>query len=169
MFWQDKSDNLRGYPTDDATHIIYIELQKLPKLQSTHLPGVSARIRRIPKFSEAEQGRESLKGYVSCVGCEIISSKSLFRSRQGNPKKRTIDQEELVLVDLLHAPENSKLHSVAGVIARIERLSYVLAWTRQSDPNKPFNLDLVELPRLKMSFHAKEDHEGLFTLIAYEW
>lgn len=63
MFWQDKADNLRGYPTDEATHIIYVELQKLPKLQSTHLAGVSARIRRIPKFAES-QGRESLKGYA---------------------------------------------------------------------------------------------------------
>ena len=63
-------------------------------------------------------------------------------------------------MDLLHAPEGTKLHSVAGVIARIERLSYVLAWTRMADPNKQFNLDLVELPRLKMSFHAKVDHEG---------
>lgn len=67
MFWQDKSDNLRGYPKDDATHIIYIELQKLPKLQSTHLAGVSAYIRRIPKLAKregAENGRESLTGYA---------------------------------------------------------------------------------------------------------
>jgi hypothetical protein len=82
-------------------------------------------------------------------------------SSQQKLKKRTIDQEELVLLDLLHAPEGTKLHSIGTVLARIERLSYVLAWTRQADANKPFNVDLVELPRLKMSFHMKVDHEGI--------
>ena len=65
MFWQDTSDNLRGYPKDDATHVIYVELEKVPKLVSTELPGVSARIRRIPKLAKTEgagNGRESLTG-----------------------------------------------------------------------------------------------------------
>lgn len=68
MFWQDKNDNLRGYPTDDSPHIIYVELQKLQKLDSTHLSGVGARVRRIPKHAipkvdgSSEKGRESLTG-----------------------------------------------------------------------------------------------------------
>ena len=40
-----------------------------------------------------------------------------------------LEAEELVLLDLLHAPANSFLHSLALTMPRVENLSHVLAWT----------------------------------------
>ncbi len=64
LFWQDKSDNLRGYPTDGSPHIIYVELQKVTKVDCTGLAGVCAKIRRMPHHSakgeHSENGREGL-------------------------------------------------------------------------------------------------------------
>jgi hypothetical protein len=61
----------------------------------------------------------------------------------------------------------SKLHSLAQLITRLDKLAYVLAWTKQKDLNKPFNIDLVELPRLKMAFHARTDSDGVTRLYRY--
>jgi hypothetical protein len=50
------------------------------------------------------------------------------------------------------------------LITRLDKLAYVLAWTKQKDLSKPFNVDLVELPRLKMAFHARTDNDGVTRL-----
>jgi len=50
------------------------------------------------------------------------------------------------------------------LITRLDKLAYVLAWTKQKDLSKPFNIDLVELPRLKMAFHARTDNDGVTRL-----
>lgn len=68
----------------------------------------------------------------------------------------------------LFASLGSKLHSLAGLVTRLEKLSYVLAWTKQKDLTKPFNIDLVELPRLKMAFHARTDSDGVTRLYSVD-
>ena len=91
-----------------------------------------------------------------------------------------VDARELVLLDLLHAPEGSYLASLATLIARIENLSHVLAWARFDDkadlrvPSSVSHEDLyvVALPRLKLTFQARHvgdavrlfsvDHADLF-------
>ena len=40
----------------------------------------------------------------------------------------SLEYEELVLLDLLHAPPDSYLASLADVMTRIENLSHILAW-----------------------------------------
>ena len=44
-----------------------------------------------------------------------------------------VESRELVLLDLLHAPEDSYLTSLATLMARIENLSHVLAWAKFED------------------------------------
>ena len=91
-----------------------------------------------------------------------------------------LEDEELVLLDLLHAPHGSFLYSLAEVFARIETLSNVLAWASfdekldLSDPAAVEQTDLriVSLPRLKLTFQARRvgacvrlfsvDHADLF-------
>jgi hypothetical protein len=90
------------------------------------------------------------------------------------------DDEELVLLDLLHAPPESYLASLATVMARVEHLSHVLAWARYDDTAQlgkadaltQSDLHIVSLPRLKLTFQAREvkgsvrlfsvDHADLF-------
>ena len=74
-----------------------------------------------------------------------------------------IEEEELVLLDLLHAPSGSFLYHLADVMTRIENLSHVLAWAKFDqaahllDPTALSHSDLlvVTLPRLKLTFQAR--------------
>jgi len=91
-----------------------------------------------------------------------LTSKLDAAARHGS---KLLDEEELVLLDLLRAPPHSGLHSLARLLVRIENLSYVLAWTRRSGMSLPsaahprgeYPVDLVQLPRLKMTFQARTD------------
>ena len=72
------------------------------------------------------------------------------------------DEEELVLLDLLHAPPDTYLYSLATVLSRVENLSHLLAWASYDDeaalgaPETVSQADLrvVSLPRLKLTFQA---------------
>ena len=85
-----------------------------------------------------------------------------------------IESEELVLLDLLHAPEDSYLASLATLLTRIENLSHVLAWARfneQADLRSATalsheDLHVVSLPRLKLTFQARRvgDRVRLFSV-----
>ena len=75
-----------------------------------------------------------------------------------------VESSEMVLLDLLHAPEDSYLFSLASLMARIENLSHVLAWARfdeSTDLRAPSavrhdDLYIVSLPRLKLTFQARK-------------
>ena len=74
-----------------------------------------------------------------------------------------LEEEELVLLDLLHAPAGSYLHSLADVMVRVETLSHVLAWARYEEGAdlgtgtavKQSDLRVVSLPRLKLTFQVR--------------
>ncbi len=153
---------MRGYPTEDSPHTIFVELVKVAKIDCTHTPGVCARITRVPKFKKQSDSMDIDQEQKE-------ESKKLRRSLKDDRRKakKTVEEQELVLVNLLYAPKGTKLHSLARLITRLEKLSYVLAWTVEKDLSKPFNIDLVELPRLKMSFHARTDSDGITRLYRY--
>ena len=75
-----------------------------------------------------------------------------------------IEQRELVLLDLLAAPKGSRLESLASVLARVDSLAHVLAWARydeatrlhQPDALGHDDLEIVSLPRLKLTFQARK-------------
>jgi hypothetical protein len=70
-----------------------------------------------------------------------------------------VEASELVLLDLLHAPPDSHLFSLATAIARVETLSHVCAWARWDanvDLRHPTALSqsdvwLITLPRMKLT------------------
>ena len=65
-------------------------------------------------------------------------------------------RETLTLLNLLHAPPGSALRQLATLL-RLEYLSHILVWTRKSDATlaDSCDIDLVELPRLRLSFTAE--------------
>lgn len=48
--------------------------------------------------------------------------------------------------------------SLINVIGRLEDMSHVLVWTKTPlrQPNEPCTIDVVELPRLGLTFRARE-------------
>jgi thiol-disulfide isomerase/thioredoxin len=88
------------------------------------------------------------------------------------------DSEDMFLLNLLYAPRRSRLHSVLKTLARIENASHICAWTKASNVDLtntsiglPFgcpSIDLIELPRLKLSFTARPDHLGVLRLYSVD-
>ena len=64
----------------------------------------------------------------------------------------------------------SRLFSLAQALCRIENLSHICAWTQNIDLKTGCDvvLDLVELPRLKLSFSMKRDFEGKMRLFSMD-
>lgn len=89
-----------------------------------------------------------------------------------------VDSEDYVLLNLLYAPRRSRLHSLMKTLARIENASNICAWTKASNPEVSTPcyglkfgcppIDLVELPRLKLAFTARPDHEGVLRLYSVD-
>ncbi|KAH9261268.1 hypothetical protein BASA81_000972 [Batrachochytrium salamandrivorans] len=75
-----------------------------------------------------------------------------------------------VLLNLLYAPKASRLYSLMKTLCRIENLSNICVWTKASNLATWLHsaepqvgvppIDLVELPRLKLSFTCRKDHGG---------
>eukprot|EP01012_Entosiphon_sulcatum_P009332 TRINITY_DN1521_c0_g2_i1.p1 TRINITY_DN1521_c0_g2~~TRINITY_DN1521_c0_g2_i1.p1 ORF type:complete len:4962 (-),score=1074.52 TRINITY_DN1521_c0_g2_i1:73-14958(-) len=129
-FWQDDNDNLRGYAIDpdQRDHYLHVDIDPASQNDHTHVPNtVGCRVRMVPM--------------------------------PGDIKKRVV-QEEMLLVQLLYCPEGTALFSLAQLLARLENLSHVLVWTRNTaarEPSDQLTIDLVQLPRLKLTFSCQWD------------
>uniref|UniRef100_A0A6S8D826 ubiquitinyl hydrolase 1 n=1 Tax=Aureoumbra lagunensis TaxID=44058 RepID=A0A6S8D826_9STRA len=91
--------------------------------------------------------------------------------------KDKLEDDRLYLLDLLYAPRGSTLASLASVLSRIENLSHICAWTKESGisnadvlelPSGCPELTLIELPRLKLAFSTKRDHSGKLRLFSVD-
>ena len=90
------------------------------------------------------------------------------------------DREDLVLINLAYPPRRSDLYSLIKVLTRIECLGQICAWTKLSNPGvrRPNDhvglefgcppLDFIELPRLKLVFTARLDHDGVRRLYSVD-
>ncbi len=89
-----------------------------------------------------------------------------------HPKADSV--QRLTLLNLLHASEGTALARVAAIFSQIESIGYILAWTSGTQSGE-LSVDLVELPRLRLSFIGRVDggetrfycqeHAGLFILL----
>ena len=77
-------------------------------------------------------------------------------------QEETEEDGEYTLLPHLYAEEGTTLACVADFFVRMEDLSYVLVWTkgRVSNVRDVCGVDLIELPRLQMSFYSKRDLDG---------
>eukprot|EP00658_Telonema_sp_P-2_P077144 TRINITY_DN6915_c0_g1_i10.p1 TRINITY_DN6915_c0_g1~~TRINITY_DN6915_c0_g1_i10.p1 ORF type:complete len:1325 (-),score=412.13 TRINITY_DN6915_c0_g1_i10:118-4092(-) len=84
------------------------------------------------------------------------AKKALNKDKQGSS---SVQEDDLLLVNLMYARKGTPLHSLAMSLARLESLAHILAWTKDIDydPNSgaPFSLDYISIPTLKLSFNAK--------------
>ena len=86
-----------------------------------------------------------------------------------------------MLVNLLYAPRESSLYSVARTLSRIENLSYIVAWAglatiiatpqagvplSETVPVGVAQLKTIELPRLKLRFAPRDGK--LYVRVGFE-
>ena len=129
------------------------------------------------------------------TACSSIEASAATASHDST---RQADEETEVLLNLMYAPRHSRLHSVAKTLARLENLSHILAWascapdgpgsavssdqrggastakermlaqaTRQAPRGCP-GLEMIELPRLKLSFTSRPDEDGTIRLFSMD-
>jgi hypothetical protein len=78
------------------------------------------------------------------------------------------EQSAHTLVNLMYAEPGTLLAALRAVCCRIDNLSNVLAWTKTSVDGPSASVDLIEFPRLRLSFTVKDgklwsdDHSGCF-------
>jgi hypothetical protein len=136
LFWQNADDSLTGYKTqkaidrDTGTDLVLLHIQ----LEKNSEPDNSGYCNS-PGLAVVERSK------AECSGTGVCSVTHPIRNSQ-----------RLTLLNLLHAPGSSHLSKVAALFTKIESLGYVLAWS-QSD-QEDMAVDLIELPRLKLSFKA---------------
>lgn len=88
------------------------------------------------------------------------------------------DSEDLVMLNLLYAPRSSRLNSILKVLTRIETAGHILAWTKVQNTKAQAkvsclergcpNIDLIELPNLKLAFTGRYDHAGNYRLYSVD-
>jgi thiol-disulfide isomerase/thioredoxin len=112
---------------------------------------------------------------MKCLAEQVrshASSCSATEKGQGKPLGQVgrDSENKMLLLDLMYAPRRSRLFSLAKTLSRIENLSHVCVWTRDVSAVKTrtCSIDLVDLPRLKLSFTAKEDHNGTARLFSLD-
>ena len=197
-FWQDEQDNIRGYPKkvkadkntikdskenqQNCSHVIYFTLHDVNHGRVTS--ATSARIVRYATSASCPTMKEDIKRNK-----KANPNQETDTDHQEFPRIRTtesdvttepretkihasIEDADMLLVNLLYAPKGSPLYSLARVMMRLECLSHTLAWTRDlsvtADYMGPITVDLIQLPRLKLSFAAKVESDGTVRLYSLD-
>ena len=91
-------------------------------------------------------------------------------SEAGSAGNDTRNEERMVMVDLMFVKRQSRLFALVQALSRIENLSHIVAWTRQMEPTAGdvLVLDIVDLPRLKLTFGMRSDFEGKMRLFSLD-
>jgi hypothetical protein len=68
--------------------------------------------------------------------------------------------DDLVLLNLMYAPDGSTLSAISELLMRLENLSHILVWTatKVQKSKDECQIDLIELPRLRLSFYSQTDY-----------
>ena len=120
----------------------------------------------------AKQVQSQISQYVSCnVSAVDSASENSSAIRPKVSDQRGPDSEgRMILLDLMYAPRRSRLFSLAKTLSRIENLSHICVWTRNAAPTIGCmcSIDFVDLPRLKLSFTTKTNHDGVERLFSLD-
>jgi len=183
VFWQNADDSLSGYQRENdrndpgmVASRLHVKLIPTGPADTTGngCAEANAIIRRIPI---CEGGT---------VDATLLASEKT-RCLPGLQDLRDVEdtsKQQMTLVNIMYATEDLKggllLVSLRELISRIESLAHVLVWSRGqiATPNQFVFPDLIELPRLRLSFTTRvyrdpgtskdqlrlwsNDHEGMF-------
>lgn len=172
--WQNQDDSLSGYmkrealPGEEVSSGDSARTELRVRLHRGETKGdlfeTNAVVHRIPLRDSDEYSVDLLDGTGGNGG------ESSSNGASGQDASKPV----VTLLNLLLAPAGSALRRLARLLLRLEDLSHILVWSLSelSKANDDCTIDLIELPRLHLTFRAKveagsvrlycEQHEGFF-------
>eukprot|EP01084_Bolivina_argentea_P028079 52224_1 len=107
---------------------------------------------------------------IESVAGDSDESRNRISLRGLTGQQSNVPHSSVFLLSLVYAPKGSPLLDLANVLTRIESPSHILVWTERmiTSPDDVCTVNLIELPRLRMVFKAREgrlysmEHDGMF-------
>jgi hypothetical protein len=176
MFWQSEDDNITGYEKVTKKDEDVDESETDP--ESMDAPSSRLRI-LLSKGSDFDKS-----GFCNSTAEAMIQRVPVLGNDHATER---IDKNRSLhtLLNVLSAPPSSLLKRVGMLLARLDNLAHVLVWSTATvkTPHDPCAIDLIELPRVNLSFRAKfvesvdgkvehhlysNDYDGLFIATSTE-
>ncbi len=136
VFWQNSDNSLTGYQTPEAI----------------------ARVRTSTKLRITLVSQEGKMNVLAHIVREPAVANVVYDIND-------LGTQTLTLLNLLYSSQGSTLRRLADTLLRLEHLSHVLVWTRANvtTAGDTCSIDVVELPRMRLHFIAKEVVDRKFT------
>jgi len=136
VFWQNSDNSLTGYQTPEAI----------------------ARVRTSTKLRITLVSQEGKMNVLAHIVREPAVANVVYDIND-------LGTQTLTLLNLLYSSQGSTLRRLADTLLRLEHLSHVLVWTRANvtTAGDTCSIDVVELPRMRLHFIAKEMVDRKFT------
>lgn len=147
VFWQAENDDIIGYEKmveqgDEDDPLAKSLGEDSP---SSRLKITLAKNSDFDKTGFCNSSAEALIQRIPVVGID-------HETERVDPNRPTH-----TLLNVLSAPPSSLLKRVGLLLSRLDNLSHVLVWSTAEvhSPHSPCSIDLIELPRVNLSFKAK--------------
>ena len=152
-FWQSEDDDIIGYekyvvPDEDVENE---EEGEVPSLADDETPSTRLHVKLSKKdFDKSGFCNSSAEAMVQRIPV-IGKDQERAHPDPGRPI--------LTLLNVLTAPPSSLLHRVGMLLSRLDNLAHVLIWSKSEikSAHDAASIDLIELPRVNLSFKAKEN------------
>lgn len=142
-FWQSEDDDITGY-----------ELRKDKNADDTMGADTESSTRLKIKLFKHKGVDNS--GFCNAVADAIVQRVAVVDSEE---ESENIDKDRpvLTLLNVATAPAGSLLKQIGMLLSRLDNLSQVLVWSESEVLNtqQSCTIDLIELPRVNLSFKAK--------------
>ncbi len=173
-FWQSEDDNIIGYEKEPTRTEDDVEKPPIDEnTPSTRLRIILSKGSEFDETGFCNSPAEALIQRIPVLGYDH-STQQLDKNRVSH-----------TLLNILTAPPSSLLKRVGMLLSRLDNLAHVLVWSKEElkTPHDPGSIDLIELPRVNLSFKAKteevvdgqveqrlysNDYDGLFIATSTE-
>ncbi len=182
IFWQSENDDIIGYekpePKGEDDDDDEIDIKKRKEKENADKPSTRLKI----KLTK-DPGMDTT-GFCNTEAESVVQRIPVLSS---DPLTEIIDpnRPSMTLLNVVSAPPSSLLKRVGMLLSKLDNLAHVLIWSLSKVPSShsPASIDLIELPRVNLSFKAKEhetsdgkkefrlysnDFDGLFIAVSTE-
>jgi hypothetical protein len=189
QFWQNPDDSLNGYmPKNKGAAItrtaLFVELNKYGQSDfsgfcNSKANAIISRIHLDDNVSRADMEFDLTpdtthpKLYLINAFDILAESGSKFDSSVGYFSTSSLVKDEKIQASKLLfngvIGEDKSLHSLIRLMLRLDSISNILLWSLVSpDSKKPISIDVIELPRLRLTFEKKTAADGTFKFYCKE-